>query len=361
MDLTPGLRRRAFGLLLAGALLSGPVQAATARQHLVVGTKEAPPFSFKTPAGTWTGISIELWRDIADELDVDYELREFDLPGLLEAVADGSIDAAVAALTITSEREKLFDFSHPFHTTGLGIAATSGNKQGWAGSLRRFFSPAFFEVVAALVLLLLGVGFLMWLLERHRNPEQFGGKAGRGIGAGLWWSAVTMTTVGYGDKTPVTFWGRVVGLVWMFSGIIVISSFTAGITSSLTVGSLHAKVSGPEALGQVRVVSVPGSTSEQYLNRRHVRFRPVGSPEEGLRILARGETDALVYDAPILRYLVTQDYPGTLEILPQRFDRQDYGIAFPSGSALREPVNRELIQRIRQPEWQELLHQFLGD
>ena len=73
------------------------------------------------------------------------------------------------------------------------------------------------------------VGVVMWLGERRRNQAQFGGTAAHGIGAGLWWSAVTMTTVGYGDKAPVTILGRLLGLVWMFAAIIIISSFTAAI------------------------------------------------------------------------------------------------------------------------------------
>ncbi|MFH7563901.1 MULTISPECIES: ion channel [Oceanimonas] len=45
--------------------------------------------------------------------------------------------------------------------------------------------------------------------------------------------------MGYGDKAPVTFAGRLVGLIWMFAGMIMVASFTAAITSSLTVNNLR--------------------------------------------------------------------------------------------------------------------------
>mgnify|MGYP001503123198 FL=1 len=90
---------------------------------LVVGTKESPPFSMKASDGTWTGISIDLWRDIAKQLNLPFEFRETDLRGLLDGVTDGSLDVAVSALTVTAEREKVMDFTHAFFHTGLGIAA----------------------------------------------------------------------------------------------------------------------------------------------------------------------------------------------------------------------------------------------
>ena len=69
-----------------------------------MGVKEAPPFAIKQADNTWSGLSIELWQDIATDLQ-SYTWRELDLPGLLRGVADGSLDVAVAALTITPERE----------------------------------------------------------------------------------------------------------------------------------------------------------------------------------------------------------------------------------------------------------------
>jgi ABC-type amino acid transport substrate-binding protein len=335
-------------------------QTGLARKSLVVGTKEAPPFAMQGNDGTWSGISVELWRDVARELELTYEFREFDLKGLLAAVESGAIDAAVAALTATPEREQRFDFSHPFHTTGLGIAVQAGKKAGWWGVVKGVASPQFLGAVAALGLLLFGIGVLIWVLERRRNPGQFGGGTARGIGSGFWWSAVTMTTVGYGDKAPVTFWGRVLGLVWMFAGIIMISGFTAAIASSLTLTRLESRVRGPEDLGRVRVVSVPDSTSGEYLRRSRIGFRGVETPLDGLRAVAAGTADAVVYDAPILRYLAQTEFSGVLEVLPRTFERQDYGIAFPQGSPMREYVNRVVLERIRSREWDDALYRYLG-
>ena len=107
-------------ILLIMGVFDFPAAGRTLPEHkLVVGTKEAPPFSMKTKDGDWTGISIELWRGIAKELNLTFEFRELTLKQLIDDVASGSIDAAVAALTITPEREKMLDFTHSFYSTGV--------------------------------------------------------------------------------------------------------------------------------------------------------------------------------------------------------------------------------------------------
>lgn len=330
------------------------------QKPLLVGTKVVAPFAMKTKAGEWTGISIDLWKEIASTLDLSYEFRELDLHGLMAGVADGSLDAAVAALTITSEREERFDFTHPFYTSGLGIAVSGEKGNPWWSVFRKFLSLAFLKVVATLSLLLLGVGALVWWLERRKNPGQFGRGTARGVGSGFWWSAVTMTTVGYGDKAPLTPAGRFVAIIWMFVSIIVISSFTAALTSSLTVSKLGSAVQGPQDLINVRVGSVPDTTSAAYLTETRLSFQRFSSAQEGLEALSQARIDAFVYDAPVLRYLINRDFSARLEVLPQTFEQQNYGIALPPRSPLRESVNRVLLKKIKGKAWQDLLYRYLG-
>jgi polar amino acid transport system substrate-binding protein len=333
----------------------------TATKPLTVGTKDAAPFSMQNSDGSWDGISIELWREIAEELQLPYEFEERDLDGLLAGLEDGSLDVAVAAITITADREARVDFSHPIYSTGLTIAASSSGKGSWARAAERFLSYRFFEIVGLLAAILLGVGLLVWLFERKRNPEQFGGSAAHGIGSGFWWSAVTMTTVGYGDKAPRTFVGRIIGLLWMFTAIIIVSGFTAAITTALTVSHFESLVRGPKDLPNVRVGTVAGSTSENYLSTRHLSYATYPSPLDGLNAVADGHVDAMVYDAPILRYLISKHFKGRVQALPDRFERQDYGIGLPSKSPLRERINQIILRKITEPEWQRILNQYLGE
>lgn len=336
-----------------------PVEPPAGARRLVIGTKVAVPFSFKKADGTWTGISIDLWRAIAVDRGWKYEFQERSLEGLLQGVQDGTLDAAIAAITVTAEREDRFDFSQPFFTTGLAIAVPT-ERAGWFRFVERLFSMRFFMIVGGLALLLLLVGALVWLVERKRNAEQFGGSVAHGLGAGFWWSAVTMTTVGYGDKAPMTVAGRLIGLVWMFASLIAISTFTAAIASILTVNQLESVVKSPKDLPKVVVGTVPASTSEAYLDQHGISTRTYPTIDDALGALSNGEVGAVVYDAPILRYLIKQRYRAHVTLLPGTFRRQNYAIALPESSSLREPINRTMLRLVKEPLWDAILTKYLG-
>jgi polar amino acid transport system substrate-binding protein len=119
-------------------------------RELVIGTKVAAPFAIKEEDGTWHGISIELWRRIADQMHLRYRFEETSLNGLIAGVADGSLDAAVAALTVTGPRHQLVDFTQPFYSTGLGIAVIRDASMNWWPIIINVFSVPFLLAVATL-------------------------------------------------------------------------------------------------------------------------------------------------------------------------------------------------------------------
>lgn len=328
---------------------------------LVIGTKHTPPFAIKATDGSWSGITIDLWRELAGELKLDYQFEERDLQGLVSGLEDGSLDAVAAALTITSEREASFDFTHPFYHTGLSIATIIKGEGSISKALSKVFSFQFIKAIMALIGLLFAVGFLVWIFEHKRNREQFGGRIINGIANSFWWSAVTMTTVGYGDKAPQTIGGRLIGLVWMFTAIIMISSFTATVTSVMTVSQLESPVNGPEDLPSVRVGTVDNSAAAQYLESKQIAFVGFATPLDGLKAVENGRIEAMVYDEPILKYLVNTRIKGKLRVLPGTFESQDYGIGLPHGSTNRELINRVMLKIIHSDFWHETQRRYFGE
>lgn len=343
----------------ASVASAGSVVISESSRTLVVGVKVAPPFVIEKADG-YSGLAIDVWSDIAKERGWTFRYQRYDLQGLLDAVEKGQVDVGIGAITATAQREQIMDFSHPITSSGIGVAVPKQQSAGWLAVARSFFSLAFLKVVGGLVLLLLAVGFLTWLFERKRNAEQFGGKAAHGIGAGFWWAAVTMTTVGYGDKAPITLGGRLLGLLWMFTALIVASVFTASITSALTVGQLTARIQSVDDLAGIRIDTMSGTTSAQWLAGANLEFREIPDLDAALDALAAGESDAVVYDAPILQWTINQRYRNRLEVLPFTLERQDYAYALPTGSPLREPLNASLLERVNSPDWRIRVSHYLG-
>jgi ABC-type amino acid transport substrate-binding protein len=347
-----------LAILIAVLPVVAPAAVPADEAPLIIATRHAPPFVIRSD-GDFEGITISLVRRVAAELGLNYRLVEMGLSEMLAAVAAGEVDAAAAALTITAQRERELDFTHPFYTTGIGVAVPMRETMTWIMALRRVASEPFLMSLAALLGLLTLLGALVWLAE-HRRNAQFPAPPVRGIGAGLWWSAVTMTTVGYGDKAPITLLGRLIALVWMFASIIVISGFTAAIASSLTVGALDDTIGGIDDLYGTRVVTVEGSTSASFLTEKLIRHRTVHDAGAALEALANGNADAVVHDAPILRYLVQEQHVGRLRVLPLLLTRQDYGIALPRQAARREALNVHILEIIHTPEWARMVEGYLG-
>lgn len=328
-------------------------------RELIVATREVPPFAMKRKDGTWRGISIELWRRVADRLHLRYRLAEqVSNQDILNGVANGSFDAGIAAITVTADRERMVDFTQPYYTAGLGIAVTTAESR-WLAIFRTLLSFGFFQAVSILLGLAMCVGFVIWLLER-RQTEHFSGGA-KGLGTGFWWSASAMTQAGAGDHAPTTLPGRVVAIGWMITSVIAVAVFTAGVTSALTKRELQGVVHAMNDLRHVRVGAIAGTTTVDYLDRERIAHRSFASAQQGLTALQAGAIDAFVYDKPLLTWLVLQDFSTTLRVLDIVFEHQNYAIALPTnGGPLQRVINVPLLEETESDWWDQTLFQYLG-
>jgi ABC-type amino acid transport substrate-binding protein len=333
---------------------------------LIVGTKEAPPFAMKEHDGSWTGVSIELWRRIAEELHLQYRFKEVPLQELIDGTAAGRLDAAITAITITAPRMETVDFSEPYYHTGLGIAVPRQGTFEWLRHLGSLISVSFLKALLGLIGVILLIGVLVWVIERP-HTEHFKGGVKEGLATSVWWSAVTMTQ-SVPERGPRTMLGRLIGVFWMATSVAAIAVFTAAITTQLTTkqlkGAVHSVAdlrSSRVGARSVRVGAVEGTAALGYLARERINFRTYPDAASGLRVVKAGALDAFVYDRPLLYWLAKNDYQDSIEVLDTTFDQQSYAIALPDNSTLRMPINRALLALIHTQEWQDLNTKYLGD
>lgn len=334
-----------------------PWQAAGA-DTLTVGINPEPPFIFQQGEVEWQGVSVYLWEEMAERLDTPYQYQPYDLQGLIAAIKKGRVDLAITPMSITSQRLKAFNLTQPFYISDLTVATPKKEQQTLLLFLRNFVSPDFLQAVALLFLILLVFGALLWLSERRSNPQMFG-KGPRGIWDGIWWSAVTMTTVGYGDKVPVSDRGKVIAVVWMFTAVIVTASFTAGIASSLTVNTLATDLESVADLENAELGIVKGSSGEAFARENGWPFKAFKTPAQALKALNNEQIEALIYDKPILQYLIKERQLGqSIEVLPWQLDKQYYAFSVPPDSQLDDRLNPLLFEEMEGPAWPGVLERY---
>ena len=323
----------------------------------VVGITEMPPFIIKDRDNLWDGISVQLWREVADELDIVYRFEEVPADSLVPYIARGKLDMGLLS-TVTAEKEQQVDFSHAYYQTKLGVAGS--NTRGIIEILRGIFTQRFLRVVLGLSVLLLVVGTIVWLIERGSNEDQFGGERNlwQGIGSGFWWAGVTMTTIGYGDKAPVTFWGRAVALLWMLVAMAVTASLTATLVSTL---GQSGSISVPRDLRSLQVGSIGDTDAAEYLKEERIRFQTYDSVATGLQAVQQKKIDAFVHSDAVLRYWVNEDDKLSVNIEAKNMIPRRYAFVLPSNSSLREPVNQTILKTINGAGWQSVLERYVPD
>ena len=330
-------------------------------EPLIVVIKSIPPFVIIEDERI-SGFSIDLWEELAQQMEIPFEYVVVDtVEDQLQMIVDGEADLAISAITINSEREDMMDFSDPYYNSGLRIMTRSGGGQLAWNLLSLVLSPEALEIVFAFVFIMFIIGNLVWLLERKKNSEEFPQGYLKGVWEGIWWSIVTVTTVGYGDKAPRSIFGRLLGMSTILFGLFLIANFTAAITTQLTLEGLRSSISSVEDLPGKRVVTVADSTASQYLTDNYIHHNTTETIEEAVEQLINDQADAIVYDGPILQYLAITEAKGEVQVVGAVLQPEFYGVPLPLGSPYRKIINKAIMDAVQNGALDEVRQKWFGE
>jgi ABC-type amino acid transport substrate-binding protein len=327
---------------------------------LVIGYNIIPPFVTEEH-GELSGPSVWLWEKIAEEHQIPCVYKKMPLESLLSKLSAGEIDLSLSPLTITHGRSEVMDFSSPYYVTHATILVKDISYfDQLLDFVRSVLSIHFFRALGALAFVILIFGFMVWIFERKHNKEEFG-HGWKGLWSGFWWSAVTMTTVGYGDKSPRTSGGRIIALIWMFTVIIIISGFTAGIASSLTVNQISASADKIADFKKKNLGTMADSGTDHWLiHNFYTNKTTFGSLEQMITALYEGQIDAIAYDRPILQYLVKEDSLNDLTLLDIKYNPQFYAIGMSKDLpvSMQDRINLSMLEITEEMNWKLVLAEF---
>ena len=330
------------------------------KDTLLVAYATAPPFIVSNN-GNLSGINMWLWEHMARELDLNYKMVEMDFSEMLDAIKQGTVDVCINPLTITSERSKEMEFTHSFYASNSTIAVLENSSVARTMAyIKRFFNRNFLRGLLILLSVIILFGMATWYFEKNKNPAHF--RPGwKGFFDGMWWSVVTMTTVGYGDKYPKSRGGKIVALVWMFSGLLFISGLTAGVASSLTVMNLENEVGDFQNYKDKAVGSIASSSSVEFMKENFfINIQTYSSVNEGLNDLNSSKIEAFLYDEPILKYRLKQSGSyESIKLLPVKFDLQLYAFGLPKKNAqLEQLLSQKILEITESHDWRVVLNEF---
>lgn len=331
---------------------------------LRVAARVLPPFVIYEDL-SYNGFEVALLHLVAARLGMQVEMYAVDTAAKqMDDIARGVADLGLGGVAITGTREENIDFSLPVLDTGLTVMTPTHADQGLGDRILTFLRaiagsdlPWLVVVFAVAVLL---AAHLIWWLERHHNPD-FAVPYRRGIWDSFYWSVVTMSTVGYGDKVARGGLGKSFALVWIALGTLVFASFTASIASSLAVSELRSGISGPSDLPGHRVATVSRSAGETYLESVGIGPVVVDEIDDAYRLMAEGDVDAIVFDAPVLRFHVSRQGAGAVTTVGPDFERLQYGLMIgEDDTELLERIDRALLQLLESGIYDQLHDQWFG-
>eukprot|EP00873_Tetraselmis_striata_P004278 jgi/Tetstr1/424542/TSEL_015069.t1 len=216
---------------------------------------------------------------------------------------------------ITSQDVCCLAWSQPYQKTGISFLTQQTRETGWEIARRNIMTPLNLSIVSILAISLIISGHLIWLIERHENPHMFPPAYLDGVDDGIWWSLVTMTTVGYGDKVPITMSGRFLAFLWMMVGLINFAFFTSSISGIIheiqdvniwePVPIIKSRISNRE----VKLCTV-GGVYEEVLNLEVGSTKLAKNINECYEYLKDGHEVAIAFDRPALVYDVQRSLGG---------------------------------------------------
>ncbi|MDP2803725.1 MAG: transporter substrate-binding domain-containing protein [Phreatobacter sp.] len=347
---------RAGCLVLFGVFFVSPAGAQSNSATGIpirVAVYNVAPYAQVDSAGSIGGHSVRLWTMVASELQRPFELKPVNsVDAIFAGLNSGAYDVAIGALTVTPVREEQVDFSHATHPSG--VAAAIRKPSGFANAVQALVSTIvellpLFLLVAGLILI---AGFATWRLERlAQRALQPSPTTISSFGEGVYWAAVTMTTVGYGDKTPKSTYARFLTVVWMFIGIVVISIFSGTVTAKLTATQLIALDGSETALRLARLGAASNSSGAEFLTVSNRPYRQFDTLDAALAALDAGEIDAVFNSRGALVHHVLGRYSNSIEVLHTDLTRGYMAFALPPATANKETLNRALLRVLNSRAW----------
>ncbi|KAJ9671517.1 hypothetical protein PVL29_025292 [Vitis rotundifolia] len=296
-----------------------------------------------------SGFSIEVFKAVLKHLNYSLPYEFFPFSGtyddLVEQVHLKKFDAVVGDTSIVSKRWEQAEFSHPYTEPGLlMIVPEQVETSNRAWLFMKPFTKAMWVLTGAITIY---NGFTLWLIERNQNPELMTGSILNQMGTLVCLSFTTLFSM-HGGRQHSNL-SRLVMVVWLFASLVITNSYTANLTSMLTVQRLEPTVVDVEDLKNAN--AIVGCSGRSFVVRylvdviriKESNIKDITSADEYARALRSGEIAAAFIEAPYAKLFLAQNCKG-FAASGKTYKVGGFGFVFPKGSSILPDISKAVLE-----------------
>ncbi|CAI9733262.1 glutamate receptor-like isoform X1 [Octopus vulgaris] len=372
-------------VILKRKIVRDPHENNAENRTRIVTTIQADPYIMEKPQPVnghpligndkYEGYCVDLARKVAHEVGFDYvfqmvrdgsygsKLPNDSWNGMVGELIRLEADMAIAPLTISAVRERVIDFSKPFMSLGISIMIKKPADQ--KAHVFSFLDPLSYEIWMCILFAFIGVSVVLFLVSRF-SPNEWHVEDESNItndftiSNSLWFSLGAFMQQGC-DFSPRSISGRIVGSVWWFFTLIIISSYTANLAAFLTVERMSTPIESAEDLAkqtEIEYGTLRSGTTEAFFKTSKVAvyermwaYMTSKTPsvftdkiDEGInRVRQSNGKYAFLVESATNDY-INNRYPCDTMKVGSNLDSKGFGIATPAGSDLGDKLTLAVLK-----------------
>ncbi|KAJ9537637.1 hypothetical protein OSB04_030370 [Centaurea solstitialis] len=321
-----------------------------------------------------TGFCVDVFKAVVDALP--YAVRSEFIPfitpdgkrpagsynDLVYEIFRGTYDAVVGDITILANRSEYVDFTLPYTEAGVSMIVpitVDERKSAWI-----FTRPLERDLWIMTGAFFIYTGVVVWILE-HRVNEEFRGPPHQQVGTIFWFSFSTLVFA-HKEKL-ISNLSRFVVAVWVFVVLVLTSSYTASLTSMLTVQQLqptytdiHQIMRNGESVGYQDGSFVAGMLKEMGFHPSQLKnYSTFEEYDNALQNGSKnGGVSAIMDELPYIRVFLAK-YCDKYTMTGPTYNTAGFGFAFPIGSPLVPDVSRAVLQ-VTEEQMRNISNQWFG-
>lgn len=302
-------------------------------EPLRVGIINYPPFDI-IEDGTYSGVAVEIWQSIAElnHWNYNYIVLPNNVEAALKKVQSGDLDILVSSIDVTNNRMREVDFTRIFFIEKIAVTMPAAHNY-WA-VFHQFLGTALLYIAGISIVCFFVYIHLLWFFERGKN-EKISINYRIGIEEILWTHVLNRKLA-----VPKTLIGRIMTLTWLILSMTVFASYSASMTSALTLVLTSEKNSMSfDTLKGMRLAGIAGALPSMIVEQKGIPLRLTHTIGEAFDLLKNNTVDGIVSSDVISTYYL-QKHPTKEKYIVASLDNQN------NESAFALPLNSPLIHKI---------------